>query len=132
MQSSEKWVEKNSMPLFYPVQKGFLEPFELAFHFSFLLILENRMPGKNLLVSDVGRWGVLDEWSKRKRKRKGDLGNKKRKLHLETLEVTLLFWLNFYTVLFWDTIYIGCIFPTPPFQNVSKTNIPTSDIFLIL
>lgn len=74
MQSSEKWVEKNSMPLFSLVQKGFLEPFELAFHFSFLLILENRMPGKNLLVSDVGRWGVLDEWSKRVKEKERRFG----------------------------------------------------------
>lgn len=39
---------KNSMPLFSAVQKGFLEPFELAFHFSFFLIPKNWMPGKNL------------------------------------------------------------------------------------
>lgn len=69
---------KNSMPLFSPVQKGFLELFELAFHFPFKLIPKKWMPDKNQ-GSHVGRWGVLDEWGKRvkKKERKDVWGIKK-------------------------------------------------------
>lgn len=77
---------KSSMPLFSTVQKGFVEPFELVFRFPFILTPKNCMSGKNLWVLMLQAEDFLMSAVKGWKRKKGDLGNKKKKgrLHLET------------------------------------------------
>lgn len=65
---------KNPMPLFSPVQKGFLGPFALACHFPFITCPKELGAGQKYLSSDVGRRGVLDEWGKRVKEKERRFG----------------------------------------------------------
>ena len=110
--------KKNSMTLFSPVYKGFLEPFELAFHFPFSCYPEEWDPRQKSLSFGVGRWGLLDEWCKRvKEKEKKEIwGLKKGKTPLEVYNRFFLFFGNF-TLDSFGTIFTKLAFSflsTPP------------------